>query len=163
MPTTSPATAVLHRERLVPPPAAHLVSLLVAATVGLGLSYWGPVPGIVGAVLGLVGTSLVLVRSSPVVTVVADGDPADGGGAGVPRLRAGRAVVPADALGPGEVLGATELRAALSVEADPRAHVCQRSWVRTAVRLPVVDPRDTTPYWLVSTRRPGRVLAALGR
>ena len=46
---------------------------------------------------------------------------------------------------------------------DARAHVCLRAWARTAVRVEVVDPADPTPYWLVSTRHPARLAAAIGR
>ena len=29
------------------------------------------------------------------------------------------------------------------------------------VRVPLTDPADPTPYWLVSTRHPARLVAAL--
>ncbi|MGW9267500.1 DUF3093 family protein, partial [Gordonia terrae] len=37
-----------------------------------------------------------------------------------------------------------------------------RSWVKTMVLIVLDDPDDPTPYWLVSTRRPAELLAALG-
>jgi hypothetical protein len=39
--------------------------------------------------------------------------------------------------------------------------VCLRAWARTAVRVEVLDPADPTPYWLVSTRRPDELAAAI--
>lgn len=45
--------------------------------------------------------------------------------------------------------------------ADPRAFVVSRPWLHTAVRLSIADPQDPTPYWVVGTRRPDELLAAL--
>jgi len=53
--------------------------------------------------------------------------------------------------------------AALGRQLDPAAFVVHRAWVGPMVLLVLDDPDDPTPYWLVSTRRPERVLAALGR
>lgn len=45
--------------------------------------------------------------------------------------------------------------------ADRRAFVVSRPWLHTAVLLLVDDPADPTPYWVVGTRRPDQLLAAL--
>jgi cation diffusion facilitator CzcD-associated flavoprotein CzcO len=39
--------------------------------------------------------------------------------------------------------------------------VATRSWLPLAVRVEVVDPDDDTPYWLVGTRQPRELAAAL--
>jgi hypothetical protein len=46
-------------------------------------------------------------------------------------------------------------------DADARAYLLLRPYVRRAVRIEITDPRDTTPYWLLSTRHPERLAAAL--
>ncbi|MCT7659546.1 DUF3093 domain-containing protein [Mycobacterium deserti] len=51
--------------------------------------------------------------------------------------------------------------AALGRQLDPAAFVVHRAWVGPMVLLVLDDPDDPTPYWLVSCRRPDRVLAAL--
>ncbi|WP_422741051.1 DUF3093 domain-containing protein [Micromonospora sp. WMMD754] len=61
-------------------------------------------------------------------------------------------VVPLDAAGRREVLG---------VGADPLAFVVQRPWVGGAVQVVLDDPADPTPFWVVSTRRPVELAAAL--
>jgi hypothetical protein len=66
----------------------------------------------------------------------------------VPGARA-----PLSAFGPPEVLEGPALRIALGPEADPRAWVVVRPWHKAAVRLPVVDPEDDTPYWVVGARQ----------
>ncbi len=153
----------LYRERLRP--SAGLAVIPVVAGVGTALAFT-PVDVTAAVVLGVVvavAVSVLLVATSPVVAVVRGGEPGDGGAEGAPRLRAGRAVIPVDALGDPEVLDADALTRALGPEADVRAWVCHRPWVRTAVRVPVTDPRDATPYWLICTRRPTQLIAALGR
>jgi hypothetical protein len=58
-------------------------------------------------------------------------------------------------------LDAAGKRALLGPAADPAAFVVQRAWAPGAVYLRLDDPDDRTPYWLVSTRHPQRLAAAL--
>ena len=74
----------------------------------------------------------------------------------VPGARA-----PLTAFGTPEVLDGPALRRVLGPEADPLAWVAVRPWHRGAVLLPVVDPEDDTPYWVVGSRRPLALLRAL--
>jgi hypothetical protein len=74
----------------------------------------------------------------------------------VPGARA-----PLSAFGPPEVLEGADLRRVLGPEADTQAWVAVRPWHRRAVRLPVVDPEDDTPYWVVGARRPLALVEAL--
>ncbi|MFE9956701.1 DUF3093 domain-containing protein [Micromonospora sp. NPDC005299] len=60
--------------------------------------------------------------------------------------------VPLDAAGRREVLG---------VGADPLAFVVQRPWVGGAVQVVLDDPDDPTPFWVVSSRHPVELAAAL--
>jgi hypothetical protein len=60
--------------------------------------------------------------------------------------------VPLDVAGRREVLG---------VGADPLAFVVQRPWISGAVQVVLDDPEDPTPYWVVSSRHPTRLAAAL--
>ncbi|GAA4433226.1 hypothetical protein GCM10023169_39990 [Georgenia halophila] len=150
-------------ERLSPPPVVHLLSVVAGGSAALACSVWGPAAAATGGIVAAVVVSVLLVVTAPVVEVTHRGDPADGGAPDAPRLRAGGAVIPVDALAGAEVLDADGLRRLLGVDADARAYVCHRSWVRTAVRLEVADPRDGTPYWLICTRRPAQLIAATGR
>ena len=45
--------------------------------------------------------------------------------------------------------------------AEPRAYVALRPWLPQSVRVQVEDPEDDTPYWLVGTRDPQALAAAL--
>jgi hypothetical protein len=145
----SDATVPAHRERLHPGPAALAAALglgLVLALVAVPLGV--PVAVGVGVVAAVAGTA-ALVATSPVVEV-RDGE-----------LRAGRAHVPARLLGEVTELTAEEMRAELGPRLDVRAYVCLRTWARTGVRVRLEDPADPTPYWLVSTRRPQLLAAAV--
>lgn len=51
--------------------------------------------------------------------------------------------------------------AALGRQLDPAAYVVHRAWIASMILVVLDDPDDPTPYWLVSCRRPDRVLAAL--
>lgn len=140
-----------YRERLRAPVGWWLVGLLVAglvaATVHNGAGGLRAVLPYVVVPLLVVG-GLVLV-SRHVVRV-------EDGVVHVPYARA-----PLTAFGPAEVVEGQALREWLGVRASRDAWVQVKPWHRSAVRLPVVDPEDDTPYWLVGTRRPVDLVVAL--
>jgi hypothetical protein len=78
-------------------------------------------------------------------------------------LRAGRAHIPVSLLGAVTSLDADGVRRTAGVEADARAYLLLRPYLSRGVRVEVADPADPTPYWLVSTRRPDELAAALDR
>lgn len=79
------------------------------------------------------------------------------------ELRAGRAHIPTDLLGAATPLDAEATRRLAGRDADARAHLVLRPYLKRAVRVDVRDPADPTPYWLISTRHPDSLAAALGR
>jgi hypothetical protein len=58
-------------------------------------------------------------------------------------------------------LDATTLRRVVGREGDPAAYVSIRPWVGPGVQLWLDDPDDPTPYWIVSTRHPDRVVSII--
>jgi hypothetical protein len=78
-------------------------------------------------------------------------------------LAAGRARIPVDLLTEPEVLDPQATRRAVGQGADARAYLVLRPYLKRSVRIGVNDPGDPTPYWLVSTRRPEVLAAALAR
>lgn len=78
------------------------------------------------------------------------------------RLHAGKAVLPRSVIARAATVPATAKSAALGRQLDPAAYLVHKAWVKTMVLLVLDDPDDPTPYWLVSTRRPAELLAALG-
>lgn len=77
------------------------------------------------------------------------------------ELRAGRAHIPLSYVGSVTPLDAEQTRRLAGMEADARAYLLLRPYLRRAVRVEITDPADPTPYWLVSTRRPAQLAAAL--
>jgi hypothetical protein len=58
-------------------------------------------------------------------------------------------------------LDARTLRRVVGREGDPTAFVSIRPWIGPGVQLWVDDPDDPTPYWVLSTRRPERLVQLL--
>lgn len=69
--------------------------------------------------------------------------------------------IPVDRLGAGVALDRQSLRRQTGPSADRHAFLVSRPWLHAAVRVMVDDPADDTPYWVVGTRRPQALLAAL--
>jgi len=67
-------------------------------------------------------------------------------------LSAVEAVIPLDA---------TTLRRVVGRYGDPAAFLSTRPWIGPGVQIVLADPEDPTPYWIVSSRRPEELAAAL--
>ena len=83
----------------------------------------------------------------------------DGQGGGT--LYAGRARLPFEAIARTAVVPATATQAAMGRQLDPEAFVVHRGYIPTMVIVVLDDPMDPTPYWLISTRDPEGLAAAL--
>jgi hypothetical protein len=151
--TVPPPPSAAYAERLFVPlrwwvqATMLLASLWLAFIVSLpGWAAWSATALLVAITVGLfvwVGNARVAVRD------------------GV--LYAGPAHISLDLLGPVEPLDAEGTRRVHGVEADARAFLLTRPYLKRSVKVNLADPSDRTPYWLVSTRRPGELAAALTR
>jgi hypothetical protein len=122
-----------------------LASMLVAFLVATPL--W----------LALAGTALLTVLV--VVVFVGYGSARVGVVDGV--LHADRAHIEIRHLGEVRALDAEALRRLAGRDADARAYLLLRPYLTRGVRVDVTDPADPTPYWLVSTRHPAQLVAAI--
>ena len=77
------------------------------------------------------------------------------------KLRAGRATIDRAYLGKAEPLTGEDARNAFGRDCDPAAYLVLRSYLPGAVRVEITDPHDPAPYWLIATRNPERLAAAL--
>jgi hypothetical protein len=77
------------------------------------------------------------------------------------RLRAGRAQIDAGLLGAATSLDAAATRRRAGVDADARAYLLLRPYLKRSVHVELQDPDDPTPYWLMSTRRPDELARAI--
>ena len=76
-------------------------------------------------------------------------------------FRAGRAHIALEHVGEVTALDAEGVRRLAGVDADARAYLLLRPYLKRGVRVDVTDPADPTPYWLVSCRRPEEIVTAV--
>ena len=76
-------------------------------------------------------------------------------------LRAGRAQIPLQHVGDVTALDADGVRRLAGVDADARAYLLLRPYLKRGVRIDITDPADPAPYWLVSCRRPEEIVTAV--
>jgi len=76
------------------------------------------------------------------------------------ELRIDRAHIDIKYLGEATILDAPAMRLLRTRDADPAAYLAIRFWIPKGVKITVVDPRDPTPYWLITSKR-GEEIAAL--
>jgi hypothetical protein len=140
-----------YRETLRTPWWWYLVSAGVACLLaaefhisGLRLTVWIPF-------CTLVPLSLIIVwwmgRSSLEVT----------GG----ELRVHGAHLPLQYVSGAIALDGETLRRVVGREGDPAAYVSIRPWIGPGVQVWVDDADDPTPYWIVSSRNPDRLVTAV--
>jgi hypothetical protein len=140
-----------YRERLTVPAAWWLLALLVIGLLGGEL--WAGFGGWAGAVIFAVfaaGLAAALVAWGSARIEVSDG-----------CLSAGRSVLP---LGYATEVVALDERQAAAMrgpQADPAAHLMIRPFLKQAVYVAVQDPAGEVPYWLIGTRRPAELAAAI--
>lgn len=146
---------VRYRERLSVPWWWWLLGLgasaLLATEVNMGvraLPDWLPY-----SVLAAVAAGVLMWLSRTEIKVIDNGSDRE--------LWAGQAHLPMSVVTRSAEIPRTAKSAALGRQLDPAAFVLHRSWVGSLTLLVLADPDDPTPYWLVSCRRPDRVLAAL--
>ena len=140
-----------YREQLRVPASYWLLALPVVAILGAELfaGFSGLVAAVVYAVFILVVGGFLLAWGATRVEVTGT------------VLRAGGDVLPLSAIG--EVQPLDEQQAALlrGPRADPAAHLLLRPYLKKAVYVGLADPSDGVPYWLIATRRPAELAAAL--
>ena len=74
------------------------------------------------------------------------------------EIRVRGAHLPLDCISGAVALDPATLRRVVGREGDPAAFVSIRPWVGPGVQLWLDDPEDPTPYWVVSTRQPRRLV-----
>lgn len=138
-----------YRERLWPSPWLFVSTALV---IPASILVFAPIDLTVGILVALVlyaGCVVSLLTLSPTIEV-ADGE-----------LRAGRAHIPLELVGEPRAFAGDQAFAERGTRLDARAFLVIRGWVRDVVRVPIEDPQDPTPYWLLSSRRPNDIVAAI--
>lgn len=139
-----------HRERLTVPASWVLLGLGVVGSITLTCLFATP-PAVAVAVTlaALAGTAaFLLAQSTPVV-------------ADTTGLRAGRARIGWEHVAGARVLSPEEVQDVLRGRADVRCWRVLRPYLDRVVRVEVADPADPHPAWLVASRHPEALAAAV--
>ncbi len=142
---------MLYQERLWVPPAYWLIGLFFGLTTVIGVTFslgdailWASV-----ALTGVILAWALLSWGSASVTVTDRG------------LRADGAFLEYEFMGPVTVLDEAATRIRLGRDADRRAFLVARPYLRRAVVVAVADPADPHPFWLITSRRPVELAESL--
>ena len=149
MPNAQPAETAVYRERLWPAPWVFLATALVMPASLLVFLPISPAAGLIVAIGLYLAVLVVLVVTTPAIEVTAT------------TFRAGRARIAREFLGSAQAFEGAEASAERGVRLDARAWLLLRGWVPGLVRVEILDAADPTPYWLVASRTPSRLAAAL--
>ena len=150
MTTADPPAQPIYAERLAIPRRWWVI-----ATVGVALGGAEVFAGFDWHIIAIVYAGLAIPTALLLVGMGRTRLRVDGDG-----LHAGGRVLASDDIAEAVLLDARGTRHMLGPGRNPDAHVVARGFVKTAVLLRPAD--DATPYWLVTTRRPRELLAALG-
>ncbi len=140
-----------YREQLWPTPWAFIAAALVIPASMLVFAPISALAGILVAAGLYLGCVLLLVLASPVVSV------RDG------ILTAGRARISVSMLGEAIALTEPDASQERGPRLDARAWLLIRGWIAPVVRVPITDPNDPAPYWIISSRKPTKLADAINR
>ncbi len=141
----------IYRERLWP---SLWVFISTALVIPASLLVFLPISTLAGIICAIVlyGAIVVtLVVTTPTVEVTEE------------TFAAGRARLPRSVVDRAEAFEGQDATAERGQRLDARAWLLLRGWIPGVVRVQLDDPSDPTPYWLVSTRQPRKLAAALTR
>jgi hypothetical protein len=136
-------------ERLWPSPGIWTATIGFGAALGLIPAPVNVTVAVIVGTLGVVGLVTLLILTTPSIVLTQS------------HFSAGRARVPISVVAGIETLKPEQMRQARGVGLDARAYLCIRGWLPVGAKLLLADAKDPTPYWLVSSRRPEALTAAV--
>jgi hypothetical protein len=141
--------SVIFKEVLRPPiwVLAFIYFLLLSLVIAIWAAF-GSAVTIYAFVLATAGVIFIAFKARSTIFISAD------------ELRIDRAHIEIKYLGEVKVLDAQAMRLLRTRDADPAAYLAMKFWTPIGVKIEVKDPRDPTPYWLVTSKR-GEEIAAL--
>jgi hypothetical protein len=77
------------------------------------------------------------------------------------ELRAGTAHIGLNYVGTATALDSKEMGRLRTRDADPASYLIFRFWRSTGVKVEINDPRDQTPYWLITSKRNAELVKIL--
>ena len=140
---------MIFKEVLRPP--IWLLAFIYFLLLSLVIAIWAAFDNNVALVAFIVATiAIIYIAIAMRSTITLDGD----------ELRIDRAHIDIKYLGSATVLDSPAMLLLRTRDADPAAYLAIKFWMPKGIKITVVDPRDPTPYWLITSKR-GEELAAL--
>ena len=140
---------VIYKEVLRPP--IWVLAFIYFLLLSLVIAIWAAFDNNVALVAFIVATiAIIYIAIAMRSTITLDGE----------ELRIDRAHIDIKYLGSATVLDSPAMRLLRTRDADPAAYLAIKFWMPKGIKITVVDPRDPTPYWLITSKR-GEELAAL--
>ncbi|MSX52403.1 MAG: DUF3093 family protein [Actinobacteria bacterium] len=129
-----------------------LIALIYFFLLSLVLSIWAALGDTAALASFIAATALMLIIAiKTAMTIEID----------MHELRVGRAHIALEFLGAAQSLTSSEVRRLRTRDADPAAYLGIRFWSSTGVHIAINDPRDRTPYWLITSNNGDELVRAL--
>jgi hypothetical protein len=145
-----PEKGVRYREVVRAP--LWLIAFVYFLILSLVISIWaalGTTPAVVS--LGILSIWMIVVYFKSALTIEVDEK----------ELRVGAARIEHAYIGDAIALTPVEMKSIRTRDADPSAYLAIRFWSSNGLKLKISDPRDTTPYWLITSNKADDLVKAL--
>lgn len=139
----------IYREKLWPAPWLYIATALVMPASLLVFVPINIEVGIVVAIVLYAACVALLILTSPVVAVTDT------------HVLAGKAKLPLSITGSATAYRGEQASFERGRHLDARAWLLIRGWISPVVKVEVLDINDPAPYWLISTRTPEKLVAAI--
>ena len=129
-----------------------LIALVYFLILSLVISIWaalGNTPAVVS--LGILSIWLIVAYFKSALTIEVDEN----------ELRVGAARIEHAYIGDAIALTPVEMKSIRTRDADPSAYLAIRFWSSNGLKLKISDPRDPTPYWLITSNKADDLVKAL--
>ena len=138
------------REVIAPP--VWLLAFIYFLFSSISISLWaalGNTPALWSQIISTLLLIYIAIRSRMIIEVDEN------------ELRINKAHIELKHLGAATNLDLNQMRNARGRDADPLAFLAIRFWSPRGVLVKVKDSRDSTPYWLISSKRPDELVQAI--
>lgn len=147
--STTPTPTTLYHERIWPSAWIFISTALVVPATLLVFLPISQTVGVIAAVTLYTTIVVILIVTTPKIEVTAS------------ELIAGRARVPVQLIDNVTAFTGDQATLQRGQLLDARAWLLIRGWVAPVVKIDLADDQDPTPYWIVSSRTPAALVAAV--
>lgn len=135
-------------------PPFWLLAFIFFLLASIALSIWAAFDNRTGLIALILAVATVPVINNAMLLRIT---------VGRDELRVGRAHIERAFLGNTQALTIDEMRLTRGRNADPAAYLALRFWQPRGVKIEIRDTRDSTPYWLISSKNAKGLVEALKR